>query len=96
MALSATLFIVLRTLGKISGAYLGGYISKAEDKVRKYLGWGLLPQAGVAIGLALIVKERFPDVGSTLFSTIIATTVFYEIAGPLFTRYALIASKEVH
>ena len=87
-------FIILRSSGKILGAYLGGYLSKAEHKIRKYLGWGLLPQAGVAIGLALIVKEEFPQVGNILFPTIIATTVFYEIAGPIFTRYALIASKE--
>jgi len=87
-------FIILRSSGKIIGAYLGGYLSKAEHKIRKYLGWGLLPQAGVAIGLALIVKEEFPQVGNILFPTIIATTVFYEIAGPIFTKYALIASKE--
>jgi NhaP-type Na+/H+ or K+/H+ antiporter len=87
-------FIVLRSLGKLAGAYLGGYLSQAEDKIRKYLGWGLLPQAGVAIGLALIVKEELPQVGSILFPTIIAATVFYEIAGPIFTRYALFASKE--
>ena len=87
-------FIILRSSGKILGAYLGGYLSKAEHKIRKYLGWGLLPQAGVAIGLALIVKEEFPQVGNILFPTIIATTVFYEIAGPIFTKYALIASKE--
>jgi len=87
-------FIVLRSLGKLAGAYLGGYLSQAEDKIRKYLGWGLLPQAGVAIGLALIVKEELPQVGNILFPTIIAATVFYEIAGPIFTRYAIFASKE--
>jgi Kef-type K+ transport system membrane component KefB len=92
--LMVTSFIILRSLGKLVGAYLGGYLSQAEDKIRKYLGWGLLPQAGVAIGLALIVKEEFPQVGSIMFPTIIAATVFYEIVGPVFTRYALFASKE--
>ncbi len=96
VVLIVLLFIILRSLGKVSGAFLGGYLSHAEPKIRKYLGWALLPQAGVAIGLALIVKESFPSVGNLLFSTIIATTVFYEIAGPLFTRYALVASKEAH
>jgi Kef-type K+ transport system membrane component KefB len=89
-------FIILRSLGKIIGAYLGGYLSHSEDKIRKYLGFGLLPQAGVAIGLALIVKDRFPQIGDILFPTIIATTVVYEIAGPIFTRYALFASKETN
>lgn len=92
--LTGIVFIVFRSLGKILGAYLGGYLSKAEHKIKTYLGWGLLPQAGVAIGLALIVKEEFPPLGDILFPTIIATTVFYEIFGPLFTRYALMASKE--
>jgi hypothetical protein len=96
VALSVILFIILRSLGKVSGAFLGGYLSHAESRVRKYLGWALLPQAGVAIGLALIVKESFPSIGNLLFSTIITTTVFYEIAGPLFTKYALAASKETH
>jgi Kef-type K+ transport system membrane component KefB len=96
VALSALIFIFFRSLGKVSGAFLGGYLSKAEPKITRYLGWGLLPQAGVAIGLALIVKENFPQVGSILFPTIIATTVFYELVGPLFTKYALVASKEIH
>jgi NhaP-type Na+/H+ or K+/H+ antiporter len=96
VALSALVFILFRSLGKVSGAFLGGYLSKAEPKITKYLGWGLLPQAGVAIGLALVVKENFPQLGSILFPTIIATTVFYEIVGPLFTKYALVASKEIH
>lgn len=89
-------FIILRSIGKILGAYMGGYLSQAEDKIRKYLGFALLPQAGVAIGLALIVKDRFPQIGDILFPTIIATTVVYEIAGPIFTRYALFASKETN
>lgn len=92
--LCATIFIICRSLGKFLGAYLGGYLSKAEHKIRKYLGWGLLPQAGVALGLALIVKEEFSQIGNILFSTIVATTVFYEIIGPIFIRYSLVASKE--
>jgi len=96
VALSALIFILFRSLGKVSGGFLGGYLSQAGPNVTKYLGWGLLPQAGVAIGLALIVKESFPQLGSVLFPTIIATTVFYEIVGPLFTKYALVASKEIH
>jgi Kef-type K+ transport system membrane component KefB len=95
VALSALVFILFRSLGKVSGAFLGGYFSKAEPKITRYLGWGLLPQAGVAIGLALIVKENFPPLGSVLFPTIIATTVFYELVGPLFTKYALAASQEI-
>ncbi len=62
VALSALVFILFRSLGKVSGAFLGGYFSKAEPKITRYLGWGLLPQAGVAIGLALIVKENVPPI----------------------------------
>lgn len=85
----------MRSTGKFFGAYLGAYFSKAEYTIRKYLGWGLLPQAGVALGLALIVKDTFPQVGSEVFSVIVVTTIFYELVGPVFIRYALVASKEI-
>jgi Kef-type K+ transport system membrane component KefB len=88
-------FVCVRSAGKFFGAWLGAYVSSAGYAIRRYLGWALLPQAGVALGLALIIKEQFPKAGSEIFSVIVATTIFYELIGPLFIRYALIAAKEV-
>ena len=71
------------------GSVWGGYIVKVEENIRRYLGLGLLPQAGVALGCALIAKNDFPEVGGMIFTTIVATTVIYELIGPLCTKYAL-------
>ncbi|MBL7135184.1 MAG: cation:proton antiporter [Candidatus Marinimicrobia bacterium] len=56
-------YILTRSGGLIAGAKIGAIVGKAEDKIRKYLGLGILSQAGVAIGLALIVKHEFKGLG---------------------------------
>ncbi|MEA2045720.1 MAG: cation:proton antiporter [Euryarchaeota archaeon] len=90
-------YIVFRVAGKVGGAYLGGSISgEAGLAVRKYIGLGLVPQAGVALGVALMAREQFPGVGDMVFSTIVATTVIFELAGPIATRTALSLAGEVH
>jgi Kef-type K+ transport system membrane component KefB len=102
----APLYIIGRSLGKITGAYTGGVISKSEDIIRRYLGLGILSQAGVAIGLALMVNKEFGMAGSAYgesgrkiailaINTIAATTIFFEIIGPIFTRYALKKAGEI-
>ncbi len=90
-------YIVFRVAGKVGGAYLGGSISgEAGLAVRKYIGLGLVPQAGVALGVALMAREQFPGVGDMVFSTIVATTVVFELVGPIATRTALSLAGEVH
>ena len=88
-------YIIFRSLGKIGGAYLGGCLSGASRGIKRYMGLGLLPQAGVALGVALIAKESFPQVGEMMFSTIVATTIIYEIIGPGLTRFSLRKAGEV-
>lgn len=92
--LSLTYFI-FRILGKVGGASLGGWISRAASSTKKYLGFALLPQAGVALGAALIAKAEFPPLGGMIFTTILTTTVLYEIIGPFFTRWALHKAGEI-
>jgi len=87
-------YLIMRVVGKSAGAYIGGILGKAPKKVRKYLGFGLVPQAGVALGVALIAKAEFPEVGGMILDTIIATTVVYELVGPVLTQFALVRSGE--
>ena len=89
IGITGIIYIFFRTTGKTVGSVWGGYIVKVEKNIRRYLGLGLLPQAGVALGCALIAKNDFPEVGSIVFTTIVATTVVYELIGPLCTKYAL-------
>ena len=89
VSLVGLVYLGCRILGKIGGSMLGGRIIRAEDKVRKYLGLGLLPQAGVALGCALIVKSEFPQAGAMIFTAIVVSTVIYELIGPVCTKIAL-------
>lgn len=90
------IYIITRATGKIVGSYIGGTVTKASYKVKKYLGLGLLPQAGVAIGLAVIAADMFPDMGSEIRNLIMAAVLFYEIIGPVLTKYILIKCNEAH
>lgn len=82
-------YVGFRALGKIGGAYLGCVIAQVPDRMKNYMGLALLPQAGVALGVALIAKTQFPEIGGMIFTTIVATTVIYEIIGPICTRISL-------
>ncbi len=95
LALVGVIYIVARILGKYAGAYLGGKITHAQENVRRYLGFGLIPQAGVALGLAIMAKAEFPSFGNLIFTTIIATTVVFEIIGPFCTKFAIAKAGEI-
>jgi Kef-type K+ transport system membrane component KefB len=89
------LYIVFRVIGKFIGVRIGAWISKADPKVGRYLAWGLVPQAGVALGVALAAKSLYHVYGEMIFTTIAATTIIYELIGPLCTRYGLRKAGEI-
>ncbi|MGM0441187.1 MAG: cation:proton antiporter [Elusimicrobiota bacterium] len=93
---AATVYIITRIGGKVFGSYLGAVVASAKKEVKKYLGMALIPQAGVAIGFALIVQSVFQNTGGEkIFLLIISTTVVNEIIGPVFTKIALQKSGEI-
>ncbi len=59
-------YIICRSAGLIGGARLGGMFGNVEDKVKKYTGMGILSQAGVAIGLSLIIQHEFHGLGEVI------------------------------
>ncbi|MGO5093824.1 cation:proton antiporter [Clostridium sporogenes] len=91
-------YLVFRMIGKVSGAYLGAAISKAPETVRKYIGYGLFSQIGVAVGLAIIVSREFKGTGLDIkvLTILLATTIITEIIGPLSTKTAIIKAKEAN
>ncbi|MGA1823115.1 MAG: cation:proton antiporter [bacterium] len=103
IGLLGLVYTLVRIAGKIAGASFGGMISSAESVVKKYLGFGLLSQIGVAVGLAMIIYQDFDPalygaaankLAGLVINILLATTVITEIAGPLLTRYALIKAGE--
>ncbi|MCD6311323.1 MAG: cation:proton antiporter [Elusimicrobia bacterium] len=88
-------YFVVRIIGKFVGSYLGGVLSAAPARIRKYMWLGLVPQAGVALGAALMVRDQLPQFGEMIFTTIVTTTVAYELVGPLCTKLALRKAGEI-
>lgn len=89
IGLIGIIYIISRMFGKYIGALLGGQLSHANKKTKQFMGIALFPQAGVAIGMALIASAYFPEHRQVLLSVVISSTIFFEIIGPIFTRKAL-------
>ena len=88
------LYFIVRIIGKYIGAYLGCLVTKKDSKVRKYLGLALIPQAGVAIGLATLgARTLGGEIGNALQTIILASSVLYELIGPGCAKLALYLSK---
>lgn len=90
-------YIVARVIGKYSGANASARMVGADEEVRRYLGLALMPQAGVAIGLALRASAS-PDLqetGTLLLNTMIGSTIIFELASPWLTKLALRRAGEI-
>ena len=93
IAISLVYFVV-RLIGKFSGAFVGSIVTKRPQTVKKYLGMGLIPQASVAIGLAALGSRALGGaLGDALMTVILASSILYEIVGPVCSKLALYLSK---
>ena len=87
-------YFLVRILGKYAGAWLGCRLVKKDKLVRNYLGLALIPQAGVAIGLAALgARTLGGTMGSDLQTIILASSVLYELIGPGCAKLALYLSR---
>lgn len=88
------LYFLVRILGKYGGAFLGCLLVKKKKEVRNFLGLALIPQAGVAIGLAALgARTLGGETGSALQTIILASSVLYELIGPACAKLSLYLSK---
>ena len=101
MGLLGLVYVLCRIVGLMGGAFLGAVLSKQSPVIRKYLGMGILCQAGVAIGLSLLAAGQFRPLGEAgrnlaivVVNTIAATTIVFEIIGPIGTRIAITKAGE--
>lgn len=88
-------YLIARSLGKWLGSLLGAVCVKADANVRKYLGLTLLPQAGVAIGMAQLAIKALPQYGSQINAVVLSATLIYELVGPVITKIALTKAGEI-
>ena len=95
LGLIGFLYVVTRVVGKVLGAYIGAVIMKAPPTVKKYIGFTLVPQAGVAIGLSLIAANEIPGYGATIRAVVLCATLIYELTGPVLTKVCLKKAGEI-
>ncbi|WP_417670151.1 cation:proton antiporter [Roseibium sp.] len=82
-------YIGLRLAGRVAGGWLGGRIAGLNDVERRWMGFSLVPQAGVALGMALIGAEALPQWRNEIMTVTIGATVVFELLGPVLTYLAL-------
>ena len=87
------IFIAFRSLGKISGAYLSCRLEKTSPTIQKYLGITLLPQAGVALGMALTARNLSD--GEIVRNVVLFAVLVYELVGPTLTKWSLLRAGEI-
>ena len=92
-------YILMRSIGKYLGSYVGCKLTKRDKHITNYLGFTLLPQAGVAIGMAnqISTMEVFNtnNIGNIIVTVVLCATLIYEIVGPLLTKWSLNKTGEI-
>jgi Kef-type K+ transport system membrane component KefB len=83
-------YVGLRVFGRVAGGWVGAWLAGAGPAQRRWIGPALMPQAGVAVGMALVAAEQFPHWGPQIMSLTVGTTVLFELAGPPVTRLAVL------
>jgi Kef-type K+ transport system membrane component KefB len=95
VGVAGAVYVVGRVVGKVLGAAIGAKLSKAPKVVSKYLGYTLVPQEGVAIGLAATAASSFPEFGNRIQTIVLCGVVIYELIGPVITKTALVKAGEI-
>ena len=91
--LIGVIYIIFRSTGKITGAYLSSAMTGCSEEIKKHLGITLLPQAGVALGMA-ITAANLSD-GAMVRNVVLFSVLFYELVGPTLTKRSLLAAGEI-
>ena len=95
VGLVGVIYIVMRVIGKIFGSFLGATITKSSPTVKKWLGFALIPQAGVAIGLTIVAGNVVPQYANEIRAVVLCATLIYELVGPAITKFALRKAGEI-
>lgn len=83
-------YLLGRLAGRMAGGLAGARLAGMRGGEGAWTGAALTPQAGVAVGMALVAADRFPAWGETILTVTVASTAAFEILGPLLTRLALV------
>lgn len=96
VGLIGLVYILARLIGRASGAYLFAQITDLDKKVKQNIGLGLVPQAGIAIGLVTIAEQTLPSMAGTLSGILLTGVIFFEVIGPLIVETGLSRAGEIN
>ena len=82
-------YILLRTGSRVLAGWVGARLAGLPSYTYPRIGWALLPQAGVAIGMVLAAVQKFPSLQDQLLPVVVVATLVFEIVGPVATRLAI-------
>ena len=88
-------YVIIRAFAKYTGVFVGS--SKNDKQVRKYTGSGLIPQGGIVIGLALMIKQNpdFSVLSNEFINIVLGATIIHEVFGPVISKFALKRAGEI-
>lgn len=88
-------FVILRIASRFIGSWVGGSLAASNKGMKLWMGAALLPQAGVAVGMALVAGYHFPAYQGMILNVAIITTVIFEVLGPIAAKVALLKNARV-
>ena len=88
-------YVIMRVVGKVVGAYVSGKLTHQSKETCRYLGPTLMPQAGVALGLIIVAQKLVPQYGPSIRTVILCSTFIYSILGPSVAKWALTKAGEI-
>jgi Kef-type K+ transport system membrane component KefB len=94
MGVMGVFYVLARASGKFFGSRWGATTLGLPEAVRQYLGFAILAQAGLAVGLTLVVARRFPDFAAPITVVVLASVVLHEMLGPIGARFAIVRAGE--
>lgn len=94
MGLVGVVYLLARVVGKFFGATLAARWLKMDEQVQRYLGFALMAQAGLAVGLILTTNRRFPEFAEVISTVVLSAVAVYEVFGPVSARFAIVSAGE--
>lgn len=94
VGIPAAVFVLVRGAGLLVGSRIGARIAGASPEVQKFAGFGLLPQAGLALALSMLFAKTFPEFGEAAGALTLSVVALNEILAPVAFRIALVRSGE--
>lgn len=87
-------YIVCRSVGKFTGASIGSRLMGFGGRIPGLLGFAMMTQAGLAIGLTISIQRRFPEFSPVVSTVVLSSVILFEMIGPIATRFAIVRSGE--